>query len=223
MIANYLKIAWRTILRHKTYSTINLLGLALGMTCCLFILLWVRDEKSIDNFHTDGDNLYSLYETFTANGNTGGDYNSPIRFVNNTANFTLDGAKEAIPEITHLAYYATGYELPWGHPETIQYEDKIVKLNGSRAGEDFFNVFSYPLIQGNAATALKNVTDIAISRKMAVIFFGNAAAAMGKTLHYENSRNFTVTAVFEDLPAQTAVRIPPHLGRPKERSGLVKQ
>jgi hypothetical protein len=55
MLVNYLKIAWRTILRHKGYAAINLLGLALGMTCCLFILLWVRDEKSIDNFHADGD------------------------------------------------------------------------------------------------------------------------------------------------------------------------
>src|SRR6202012_2820543 len=79
MLSNYFKIAWRTILRHKGYSVINLLGLALGMTCCLFILLWVRDEKSIDNFHADGTNLYTVFETVTADGKTYGDYNTPVR------------------------------------------------------------------------------------------------------------------------------------------------
>jgi len=206
MLPNYLKIAWRTIRRHKGYSAINLLGLALGMTCCLFILLWVQDEKSIDNFHADGDNLYSLYETYTANGHVDGDYNSPIRVVNNRLQFPLDSVKQAIPEIQYYGYYATGYDLPWGHPETIRVDDKIIKLKGSRASEDFFSIFSYPLIEGTPASALKDINNIAISRKMANIFFGNPAAAMGKTLRYENNRNLIVTAVFEDMPSQSSLQ-----------------
>jgi len=57
MLANYLKIAWRNIVRHRWFAVINILGLSLGMTCCLFILLWVRDERAVDNFHVHGDRL----------------------------------------------------------------------------------------------------------------------------------------------------------------------
>ena len=207
MLANYCKIAWRNIVRHKGYATINILGLALGMTCCLFILLWVEDERGIDNFHANGANLFTVYQTATANGQVVGDYTTPLRFENGSGpeQFVLDGAREAIPEITHTAYYTTGYELPWGHPETFQVGDKIVKLEGSRAGEDFFSMFSYPLIEGSPSTALKDIGGIAISRKMAKIFFGSPAAALGKTIRFENTRDFKVTVVFEDLPAQSSM------------------
>ena len=221
MLVNYIKIAWRTIRRHSAYSVINLLGLTLGMTCCLFILLWVRDEKSVDNFHAKGDNLYSLYETYTSNGLPDGDYNSPIRVVNNALQFPLDSARRAIPEIQHVVYYATGYELPWGHAETIRFDDKTIKLNGSRASEDFFSMFSYPLIEGNPATALKDISDIAISRKMADMFFGSPAAAMGKILRHENSRNLTVAAVFEDLPVHSSLQFDFLLTWAAQRSGTL--
>ena len=68
MIRNYLLIAWRNVMRHKTHTAINVIGLALGMTCCLFIFLWVQDETGIDNFHQNGKNLYMVYQTVTANG-----------------------------------------------------------------------------------------------------------------------------------------------------------
>jgi putative ABC transport system permease protein len=223
MLANYLKIAWRTILRHRGYATINLLGLALGMTCCLFILLWVKDEKSIDNFHKDGDDLYTVYETVTANGKTDGDYNTPVRAFQGSRypNFLLDGAKDAIPEISGFSYYTTGYDLPWGYAETIRYGDKLVKLNGSRAGEDFFRMFSYPLIAGNPKTALQSTSDIALSRKAAVIFFGSPAAAMGKTIRFENHLDFTVSAVFDDLPPQSSLKFDFLVNFELHKKGLV--
>ena len=85
MIESFLKIAWRNVIRHKAHTAINVIGLALGMTCCLFIFLWVQDEKGIDNFHSNGKNLYTLYETITANGKTDADYNTPINFTTKTA------------------------------------------------------------------------------------------------------------------------------------------
>jgi putative ABC transport system permease protein len=223
MLVNYLKIAWRTILRHKGYAAINLMGLALGMTCCLFILLWVRDEKSIDNFHADGDDLYTVFETVTANGKSDGDYNTPFRASqgNRYPNFLMDGAKEAIPEISGFSYYATGYDLPWGYAETIRYGDKLVKLNGSRAGEDFFRMFDYPLLAGAPATALQNTSSIALSRKAAVIFFGSPAAAMGKTIRFENHLDFTVSAVFEDLPPQSSLKFDFLVNFELHKKGLV--
>src|ERR1700744_4710646 len=142
MIRNFIKTAWRNMIRHKTHTAINVVGLALGMTCCLFIFLWVQDEKSIDNFHKDGKNLYVPYETITAKGNTSAGYNMPIKFDTTTRpikrTYLIDNTKAVVPGIVSVANYATGYDLPWGHPETLQVGEKMVKMNGSRAGAEFF-------------------------------------------------------------------------------------
>lgn len=74
MLKNYILIAWRNITRHKLYAGINVFGLALGMTCCLFIYLWVQDEKSVDNFYTKEKNLYTVYKTVTGDGRVEGGY-----------------------------------------------------------------------------------------------------------------------------------------------------
>ena len=207
MIRNYITIAWRNLSRHITQTLINVVGLALGMTCCLFIFLWVKDEKSIDNFHPQGGDVYAVYQTITSNGKTEGSYSTPLTVITgqNYPNFLLENISSAVPQVKYQAYYATGYELPWGHPETIQYGEKKLKLNGSRAGKDFFKIFSYPLITGSPETALRDMQGIAISRKMAEIFFGTPQNAMGKNLRYENAQNFVVTAVFENLPQQSSL------------------
>jgi len=206
MLKSYFKIAWRNITRHKVHTTINVAGLALGMTCCLFIFLWVQDEKSIDNFHDQGKDLYTVYERIEANGKVEGDYNTPRQYINGNNLFLMEGIKEAVPEVKGLAFYKTGYELPWGHAESFRVGEKILKMEGSRAGEDFFKLFSYPLIEGNAATALKEVNDIAISRKMAGLLFGSPAKAIGQTVRYENRLDFVVKGVFEDLPKESSLK-----------------
>ncbi|HLY68331.1 MAG TPA: ABC transporter permease, partial [Puia sp.] len=164
MLRNFLKTAWRNIIRNKTNTAINVTGLALGMTCCVFIFLWVQDEKSVDNFHAGGENLYTVYQTNTSNGQVNGTYNTILQVApgQTTPEFLMEGAKDAIPEIKNIAFYATGYELPWGHPETFQAGEKIIKMEGSRAGKDFFKIFSYPIIAGNVSTALSNMNGIAI-------------------------------------------------------------
>ena len=207
MIRNYLTIAWRNLTRHITQTVINVVGLALGMTCCLFIFLWVKDEKSVDNFHQQGGDIYAVYQTVTAHGKTDGSYSTPLNVITGQSypSFLLEDVGLAVPQVKYQAYYATGYELPWGHPETIQYGEKKLKLEGSRAGKDFFKIFSYPLITGSPETALKDLKGIAISRKMAEIFFGTPENAMGKSLRYENSQDFIVTAVFENLPQQSSL------------------
>ncbi len=206
MLKNYFKPAWRNVTRNKTNAIINVAGLALGMTCCLFIYLWVKDEKSVDNFHANKKNLYTVYQTATANGKTDGSYSISKAVKGGVSvDFLLEDISTAVPEVKHFAYYITGYELPWGHPETFQVGEKIIKMDGSRAGKDFFKMFSYPIIQGNAETALVNMNGISISRKMAEIFFGSPANAMGKSMRFENKLNFIVTAVFENLPQESSL------------------
>jgi len=208
MIRNYLLIAWRNVIRHKTHTAINVIGLALGMTCCLFILLWVQDEKGIDNFHQNGKNLYVLYQTTTYNGGISGDYNMPLAFDKMKGRiFLLEDVKNGISGVANTACYATGYDLPWGHPETLRVGEKIVKMNGSRVGIDFFTMFSYPIIAGNnAGTALKDQSNIVISRHTAEVFFGTPQNAIGKTIRYENAYNLIVSSVFEDLPSASSLK-----------------
>jgi len=218
MLKSYFTVAWRNITRHKVYATINTLGLALGITCCIFIFLWVRDEKGIDNFHANGKDLYTVYQRVTYNGRANGNYQTPVRIDTNHFTFLLKDISKAVPEVKSFALYVPGYILPWGHAETFQVGDKLVKLEGSRAGENFFNMFSFPLLEGTPSTALKDIYGIAISRKMAGIFFGSPHAAMGKTLRFENSINFTVSAVFEDLPLNNTFKFDYLIGWDAQRA-----
>ena len=209
LFQHYFTVAFRNLIRQKAFSFINVAGLALGMVCCLLVFLWVQDEKGVDNFHVHGKSLYRVYQTTYADGQVNGSYATP--YVTSTGDFRealsfADQLKHAIPEVKMAAAYATGYELPWGKAETFQIEDKIYKLEGSRASEDFFSMLSYDLIAGDPATALKEINSLAISRKMAALFFERPEDAIGKSIRFENTIDFVITAVFENPPAQSSLK-----------------
>ncbi len=207
MYKNYFKIALRNLTKSKAFSAINITGLVLGMVCFLFIFLWVEDERSIDNFHKNGANLYNVYETISSNGQVIGDYNTLHRYDEERGrSIPIANIKDAVPEVERLNFYATGYELPWGHPETFQIGDKIHKLEGARASADFFKLFDYQIIIGNQETPLSDKSSLAISRKMADLFFDTPADAIGKSIRYEDWLDFKITAVFENIPAQSTLK-----------------
>jgi putative ABC transport system permease protein len=192
MIKNYLKVAWRNLFRSKFFSTINILGLALGMVCSILIILWVQNELSVDAYHANGSRLYAIVERQYYDNKIMGQYSVP--------GVLGDELKKEIPEVE----YAT--QLDNGERNTFQVGDKILKLDGAFASADIFKMFSYPLIEGSTQTALNNPSDIAISRKMAEEFFGSPHAAIGKSIRYENKQNFNITAVFENLPENTSIK-----------------
>ena len=185
MIKNYLKVAWRNLLRNKVQSFINIVGLSVGLACSLLILLWVQNEESIDGFHSP--NLYTIIGIVHSNhSDVSGMYDSPG---------VLSGElKKVIPEIQ----YATG--MGFDETSTFRVGNKILKIQGNSAGADFFKMFNFPLIQGTPQNALNSPSSLAISRKMAEQFFGSAQNAIGKNILYQNKKNFTITAVFENLP-----------------------
>jgi putative ABC transport system permease protein len=192
MIRNYLAVAWRNLWKNKSFSTINILGLALGITCSLLILLWVRDEYSVDAFHKNGDRLYSVYQVTSFDGKKECGHYTPGPMP--------DEVKRVLPEVTHASGFA------WNDWCTFKAGEKIMKLDGNAAGADFFSMFSYPLVEGNATTALNSPTSLAISHTMAKNFFGSAKEAIGKTMRFENYRDLQVTAVFEDIPHNASMR-----------------
>ena len=186
MIRNYLKVAWRSLLRNKSHSFINIAGLSVGLACSLLILLWVQNELSVDAFHKNSNHLFTVYGVVHNNHEINGSYDTP--------GILADEIKKVIPEVE----YATG--MGFGEFSVFQVGDKVLKIKGNSAGADYFKMFSYPLLQGSVQTALNSPAAIAISRKMAEQFFGSPENAMGKSIRYQNSKNFMVSAVFENLP-----------------------
>lgn len=214
MFRHYATVAFRNVIRQKSFSAINIIGLALGMTCCLFIFLWIQDEKAVDNFHANGRKLYVIYQTTTAGGKINSNYSTPYQLLyqslafkkrDEAAAIDINEIKQAVPQAEKMTSYATGYELPWGHSETFQAGEKLQKFDGSRASKDFFTMFSYPLIAGDANGALHDISSIAISRKMAEFFFLTPQDAIGKSIRYENKIDFVVTAVFENVSTQSSL------------------
>ena len=203
MINHYLLMALRSMSRQKAFAAINVAGLAMGMTCCLFIYLWIEDERSIDNFHANGDRLFNVYQTVTAENCTEGSYRTPVHYDSAGPNMPIADIVQVAPEVKAISFYATGYELPWGHPETLQVGEKIHKWNGARASEDFLAMFSYGVIAGDRVHALKDISAMAISRKLAEVYFDTPENAIGKSMRYENRLDFVVNAVFENVPEQS--------------------
>jgi putative ABC transport system permease protein len=196
MIKTYFKIAWRVLVRNKAFSLINIMGLALGIACSLLIFLWVQNERNVDAFHANGKYLFQVYERQYYDGKVEASYP--------TQGLLAQELKKVIPEIQ----YASGYEhaAAPGAQSTFEAGKKIIKMNGAFAGEDFFKMFSFSLLQGSTQTALTTQEGIAISRKMAEQFFGSSGNAIGKTIRYENKEDLLVTAVFENVPANSSLR-----------------
>jgi putative ABC transport system permease protein len=191
MLKNYIKMAWRNVSGHRFFSILNISGLALGLVASLFISLWIADELSIDHFHKNDRLLYAVYERETFNNKVTADYE--------TSGLLPEEIKRVIPEVR----YATGME-EYIRRSTFQVGDKKLKWNGDAGTADFFTIFSYPLLAGSPSAALASPDGIAISRKMAAAFFGSPDAAMGKTIRYENRRDFKITAVFADPPVSSS-------------------
>jgi putative ABC transport system permease protein len=186
MLKNFLKVALRNLWIHKGYSFLNIFGLALGMTCSLLILLWVNDERSIDNYFPKGARIYGVYENQYYDGKISSGFYTP--------GILPEQMKKDLPEVE----MSTGFA--WNNTGTFQVGEKILKEKGQNGSADFFRIFDYPLLAGTPSTALATPVSMAISRKMANDFFGSPKAAIGKSMLYENKKQFTVTAVYEDLP-----------------------
>lgn len=192
MLRNYLVVAFRNIFRNKLFSTLNILGLAFGMCSALLIFLWVNDELLYNKFHTKIDRLYRVMENQRySDGRL-------YTFVS-TPGPMAPYIKEKFPEI-ELATRFT-----WQINHLFQYDDKGFYEPGHFVDQDFIEMFSFPLLQGDLKTALKEKNSIVISRKMAEKYFGSEDA-MGKLLTMDTKDVFTVTGVLQDIPKNSSIQ-----------------
>ncbi|GGM95033.1 ABC transporter permease [Dyadobacter beijingensis] len=192
MIRNYFKIAFRSLFKNKTFSAINVLGLAMGMACSLMIMLWIRDELAVDAFHANKDQLYRIYMREYFSGKVQGVIWTPGPLA--------EELKKSVPEIEMTTPFS------WTSPQTFSVGTKKHKQETNFASSDFFKMFSYKLLQGTPAAALRDRGSIAISRRMAEAFFGSPEAAIGKAIRYDNRKEMTVSAVFENIGANSTLK-----------------
>jgi putative ABC transport system permease protein len=184
MIKNYLKIAWRNIQKHGVFSFINITGLAIGMACCIMILLWVQDELSFDTFHTNRDNIYRVvadWEKYDWKGLEA----SPAPLA--------PAIEEQLPEIRHAVRVAPHSRLVFHYKDKAFYEDR-----GLITDPSFFDVFTFSFIKGEPTAAFKEFSDFVITESMAQKYFGSENP-IGKTIQVEG-QPATVTGVLRDIP-----------------------
>ncbi|HEV7334197.1 MAG TPA: ABC transporter permease [Flavisolibacter sp.] len=191
MFRSYLKIAWRNIWKNKAFSATNLLGLSIGMTCTMLILLWVQDELSWDKFHPNHKNVYHVMVNRNFNGEINTDLSTP---------FPLSASlKQSFPEVKNSSLDNFGGE------QVLKYNETILKRRGYSVYGDYFNVFQWTFLKGNAKTALSRPDNIVLTASAAKALFGNEEA-IGKVVKLNNENLKTVSGVVKDPPSNSTVQ-----------------
>ncbi len=190
MLKHYLLLIYRNIIRNKSYFLINLIGLTAGLVCTLLIYLWVRDELKMDKFHEKDTRLFQVMEFQK--------YADEIMTTTSTPGILAETLREEIPEIE----YAT--TTTWINPFTLSVKDHNVKAKGYYVGSDYFNVFSYGLVDGNPDQVLQDKLSMVISRDLARKLFGSAENAVGKSVEFQHEKTYQVSGVFEGTPANSS-------------------
>ena len=192
MLRNYGKVALRNLWRNKTFSAINIAGLALGLAASLLIFGWVGYERSYDAFHADGRNLYHVLLTQRYdNGQESTSIATPGRLA--------EALKREFPGVAQAVLVMDDEKL------LLRVGNRSYRETGAYAGPDFFGVFSFRLLQGDARTVLTAPYTAVISRKLARKYFGNGSA-VGKSIRVDNREVYQVTGVFADVPANSSLQ-----------------
>jgi predicted permease len=191
MFRNYLKTTFRNLWKNKTYSFLNIFGLAVGIACAALIFLWVEDELTYNHYFSNRDNLYNVKDQQTYDGTT----------------FTFDatpgpmahGIKAEIPGIKNTA------RCTWGNQLLFSVDDKNIYDQGNYVDPSFLTMFQLQFVKGNAATAFKELYSLVVNETMAKKFFGTTDV-IGKSLKVNNKQNYVITGVIKDLPKNVSFK-----------------
>ena len=194
MIRHYFQVAFRNLCRNPLYATINITGLALGMSCVLLVVLFVRTELSFDNFHSNSSRLYRITTTIT-------DKEGIVKTVGSTGQVQGPAFREAIPEVQEFTRFwnVGGFNIIGNQKAFI--------LQGLFADSSFLAMLDFPALYGNAGTALKQPASIVLTESTARKYFGRTDV-LGEVLKIEEQgfQPLTVTAVLKDIPPNSSIR-----------------
>jgi len=187
MIKNYFKTAWRSLWKNKSTSIINTVGLSVGMTAAVFIFIWVQNEVSYDNYK-DAPNIYRLTTNLKSQG-----------WIWETTPLLLaDAVKKEVPEVTKTARLYSGDMPVFNIGNNLSYEKNCAFVD-----DDWFNIFHYDFIEGNAASFANDLSSIILTSSEAKKKFGSVNNAMGKVIRAD-SLNYVVKAIVKDAPSNSS-------------------
>lgn len=191
MFKNYFKIAWRNLIKNKTFSLINILGLSLGMACSLLIMLWVKDELKMDRFHTNDSRLFYVMENQH--------YSGAINTYASTPALLAENITKDIPEIEKAS------QLLWETQPVFKVGDTFDNEKGRYVQGDFLSMFSFGLSEGDPKTALNRPDGIVISKKIADKYF-KGVDPMGKTIRVDNKDDKIVTGILDEIHSNSSMK-----------------
>ena len=187
MLRNFFKVTFRNLWRSRSYTAINIIGLAIGMASALLIGLWIANELSVDRFYTNKDRIYHMYSRDVINGSRDANGRTPSPLA--------EELKKNFPEVEDASRHRTVYFL-------MTEGEKHFNLEGAFVDSGFLSILDFPLLQGNVRTALNSRHSIVLTEHLAKSLFGDEDA-MGKTVRIDSADNFTVTGILKDLPSNT--------------------
>jgi len=186
MFKTYFKLAYRNIIKDKAYAIINISGLAIGLASSVLILLWVQNELSYDRFHKNAGQIYRIACDLSDSKTVGAPAGMP------------GGLKAAMPVVKNTVRIRPAFPSMLFTTGDRKFEEKRVVY----ADASFMDIFSYPLVEGDRATALKQTDGVLITQEMATKYFGKEDP-IGKTMRRDNQENVTVTGVLANIPANS--------------------
>lgn len=186
MFKHNLILTIRNFKRFKSSFFINLFGLSTGLACTFFIYLWVADEMSVDQFHANDKVLHQVMEHQQ--------YADHIMTTTSTPGLLAEALKEEFPDIKYAA------TTTWLNKFTLTYNNKNLKAEGFYVGEDYFKLFSYELIEGQADQVLTDKMSIVISDELALNIFGTTENLIGQSIQLEHDESFLVSGIFKKPP-----------------------
>ena len=192
MFQNYFHTAWRNLTRNRSYSALNILGLSIGMTVALLIGLWVYFQYSFDRFLPNYQQVYQVHQRFIRNGD-------PSQMTA-TAEPLSKALRKEIPEIVYAVH------TDWINEHNLAAGDKKIVFSGAMAEDGFFDIFPYPVVQGNLTSALKDPYSIVLTESTARSLFGTTDV-LNKTVRVDNNQDLIVTAVIKDPPPNSTLNL----------------
>ncbi|MCR8556876.1 ABC transporter permease [Mucilaginibacter sp. BJC16-A38] len=192
MIRNYIKTMWRSLNKNRGYSFLNIGGLAIGIACASLIFLWVEDEVGFDSVNLKKDRLYIVEENQK--------YDTYVFTESSTPGLMGPTMKAELPGIANTARATEGNT-------TLLFSrgDKSIFAAGRYADPSIFSMFTMPFVQGNAASAFRQLRSVVITESAAKKFFGNEKLVLGKSIKVDNKQDYIVTGVIKDFPTNTSV------------------
>jgi len=190
MLKNYLTVAFRSLIRNKVYSAINILGLTVGITCFMVIAIFVHNELRYDRFHSKADRIYRVCEKIDAQGQGENSSSNPF--------FVAKGLANDYPQLIECTVRLFNFQSP---AFAVQVADKkFVEKKLYYADSNFFKTFDFALTTGDPNTALARPNSIVLTKAMANKYFGDENP-IGKILRFEGTSDFAVTGILEDIPS----------------------